>query len=124
MGGTMTDVLQQGTSFNVTLSMQNRGNAVIHRAWTTQIILKNSGGTTVFTGTHTFQVKGFLPAAAANYSTNFTLSGASPGTGYNLYIKLIDPLNYAQPFYLGNTGRDVTNGDYLLRPNITVVAGP
>ena len=123
MGGTMTDVLQQGTSFNVTLSMQNRGNAVIHRAWTTQIILKNSGGTTVFTGTHTFQVKGFLPAAAANYSTNFTLSGATPGTGYNLYIKLIDPLNYAQPFYLGNTGR-TGNDDYLVRPNITVLAGP
>jgi hypothetical protein len=123
MGGTMTDVLQQGTSFNVTFSMQNRGNAVIHRAWTTQIILKNSGGTTVFTGTHTFQVKGFLPAAAANYSTNFTLSGATPGTGYSLYIKLVDPLNYAQPFYLGNTGR-TGNDDYLVRPNITVVAGP
>lgn len=123
-GGTMTQTLQAGASFNVTLSMQNSGNSAIHRLWTTQIILKNSGGTTVFTGTHTFQVKGYLPAAAANYSTNFTLSGAVPGTGYNLYIKLIDPLGYAQPFYLGNTGRDVTNGDYLLRPNITVVAGP
>lgn len=120
-GGTMTQTLQAGASFNVTLSMQNSGNSVIHRAWTTQIILKNSGGTTVFTGTHTFQVKRFLPAAAADYSTNFTLSGAVPGTGYNLYIKLIDPLGYAQPFYLGNTGRDVTNGDYLLRPNITVI---
>jgi hypothetical protein len=120
-GGTMTETLQVGASFNVTLSMQNSGNSVIHRAWTTQIILKNSGGTTVFTGTHTFQVKGYLPAAAADYSTNFTLSGAVPGTGYNLYIKLIDPLGYAQPFYLGNTGRDVTNGDYLLRPNITVI---
>jgi hypothetical protein len=124
MGGTMTDVLQQSTSFNVTLSMQNRGNSVIHRAWTTQLILKTSGGATVWTGTHTFQVKGFLPAAAANYSTNFTLTGVSVGTGYNLYIKLVDPLNYAQPFYLGNTGRDVTNGDYLVRPNITVIAGP
>jgi len=123
-GGTMTETLQAGASFNVTLSMQNSGNSVIHRAWTTQIILKNSGGTTVFTGTHTFQVKGYLPAAAADYSTDFVLSGATPGTGYNLYIKLIDPLNYAQPFYLGNTGRDGTNGDYLLRPNITVVAGP
>lgn len=124
MGGTMTDVLQQSTSFNVTLSMQNRGNSTIHRAWTTQIILKNSGGTTVFTGTHTFQVKGFNPiATATNFSTNFTLSGATPGTGYNLYIKLIDPLNYAQPFYLGNTGR-TGNDDYLVRPNITVLAGP
>lgn len=120
-GGTMTQTLQAGSTFNVTLSMQNSGNSAIHRLWTTQIILKNSGGTTVFTGTHTFQVKGYLPAAAANYSTNFTLSGAVPGTGYNLYIKLIDPLGYAQPFYLGNTGRDVTNGDYLLRPNITVI---
>jgi hypothetical protein len=123
-GGTMTTTLQAGAAFNVTLSMQNSGNSVIHRAWTTQIILKNSGGTTVFTGTHTFQVKDFLPAAAANYSTNFTLSGATPGTGYNLYIKLIDPLNYAQPFYLGNTGRIDPAGEYLLRPNITVVAGP
>ena len=123
-GGTMTTTLQAGAAFNVTLSMQNSGNSVIHRAWTTQIILKNSGGTTVFTGTHTFQVKDFLPAAAADYSTNFTLGGGvTPGTGYNLYIKLVDPLNYAQPFYLGNTGR-TGNDDYLLRPNITVVAGP
>ena len=125
MGGTMTETLATGSSFNVTLSMQNRGNATIHRLWTTQIILKNSGGTTVFTGTHTFQAKRFNPlASATSYSTDFVLSGATVGTGYNLYIKLIDPLGYAQPFYLGNTGRDGTNGDYLLRPNITVVAGP
>jgi hypothetical protein len=120
-GGTMTATLQAGASFNVTLSMQNSGNSVIHRAWTTQIILKNSGGTTVFTGTHTFQVKAFLPAAAANYSTNFTLGAITPGTGFNLYIKLIDPLNYAQPFYLGNTGRINPAGEYLVRSNITVV---
>lgn len=121
MGGTMTATLQVNGSFNVTLSMQNRGNATIHRAWTTQLILKNSGGTTVWTGTHTFQVKRFNPiATATDFSTDFTLSGVSAGSGYNLYIKLVDPLNYAQPFYLANTGRDATNGDYLIRSNITV----
>lgn len=121
MGGTMTDVLQVNGSFNVTLFMQNRGNATIHRAWTTQFILRNSGGTQVWSGTSSFQVKGFNPLpSATNYSSNLTLSGVPAASGYNLYIKLVDPLNYAQPFYLGNTGR-TGNDEYLLRPNITVV---
>lgn len=121
-GGTMTQTLQNGSQFNVTLAMANNGQAVIHRAWTAQIILKNSGGTTVFTGTHDFQVKGFglTLGTSVNYSTNFTLSGAVPGTGYSLYLRLVDPLNYAQPFYLGITPRE-SDGSYLIRSNITVI---
>jgi hypothetical protein len=119
-GGTMTQTLQAGSSFNVTFQMQNIGLSTQHRAWTTQVVLKNSGGTTVFTGTHGFAVKGFNPGSAQNFSTNFTLSGAIPGSGYSLYIRLIDPLNYAQPYYLGNTGRD-SDGMYLVRSGITVI---
>lgn len=120
-GGTMTATLQAGASFNVTLAMANTGNATIQRAWTAQIIIKNSGGTTTFTGTHTFQVKRFQPTTTSvNYSTTFTLSGTVAGSGYNCYIKLIDPLNYAQPFYLGLVTRE-SDGSYLVRPNITVV---
>lgn len=125
-GGTMTDILQQSTSFNVTLHWENNGNSVIHRAWTTQIIIKNSGGTTVFTGNTTFQVKGFdlTGGTPQIISTNLTLPGSvTPGTGYNAYVRLVDPLNYAQPFYLGITPREA-DGSYLIRPNITVIAGP
>lgn len=121
-GGTMTQTLQNGSQFNVTLAMANNGTAVIHRAWTAQVILKNSGGTTVFTGTHSFTVKGFWPTngTSLNFSTNFTLSGAVPGTGYSLYLRLVDPLNYAQPFYLGISPRE-SDGSYLIRSNITVI---
>jgi len=123
-GGTMTQTLQDGASFNVTLYMQNIGLATEHRTWTTQMILKNSGGTTVWTGTHGFAVRGFnASATSSTYSTNFTLSGASAGSGYSLYIKIIDPLNFLQPYPLGNTGRTV-DGDYLVRSGITVIAGP
>jgi hypothetical protein len=130
-GGTMTQTLQTGATFNVTLNMQNIGLAVEHRAWTTQLILKNSVGTTVWTGTHSFAVKGFLPSASStSYSTNFTLSGAVAGTGYNLYLKAVDPLGYARDYQFWNTGQtnrvmstSVLN-EYLVRPNITVIAGP
>jgi hypothetical protein len=118
-GGTMTDILQVGGSFNVTLFIQNIGLSTEHRTWTTQLVLKNSVGTTVWTGTHNFQVNGFNPSASAtNFSTNFTLSGATAASGYNLYIQLVDPLNYAQPYPLGNTGG--VSGQYLVRSNITV----
>src|SRR6185295_16927281 len=106
VGGTMTATLQVGGSFNVTLFMQNIGLATEHRNWTTQLILKNSVGTTVWTGTHSFQVNGFNPSAsAANYSTNFTLSGATAASGYNLYVRLVDPLNYTKDYQLWNTGQ-------------------
>lgn len=120
-GGTMTQTLQAGSSFNVTLGMQNIGLATEWRGWTTQIILKNSGGTTVFTGTHGFNVRGFLPTSSqTDFSTNFTLSGAVPGTGYSLYVKIIDPLGVVDPYSLGNTGRD-GDGAYLVRSGITVI---
>ena len=122
-GGTMTTTLTVNSSFRVALNFQNIGLATEHRTYTTQLVLKNSGGTTVWTGTHSFQIKGFNTSTSSSYyGTNFTLSGAIAGTGYNLYVQLIDPLGYAQPYPLGNTGG--VSGQYLVRPNITVAAGP
>jgi len=104
-GGTMTQTLQQNASFNVTLTMQNIGLATTFRTYNTQLVLKNSGGTTVWTGTHGFQVSRFLPSSSGtSFSTNFVLTGVTPGGGYNLYIQLVDQLGYAQNYALGNTG--------------------
>lgn len=126
VSGKMTDILQSGSSFRVELSWENRGNSVIHRAWTTQIIIKNSGGTTVFTGTTPFQVKGFQLTGGVPQviSTNFTLGAVTPGTGYSVYLRLVDPLNYAQPFYLGIQNTRGSDGAYLIRSNVTISAGP
>ena len=127
INGTMTATLQAGAQFNVTLNWENRGNSVIHRAWTTQILVKNSGGTTVFTGTSNFQVKGFQLTGGTPQliSTDMTLPGVvTPGTGYNIYLRLVDPLDYAQPFYLGITTTRESDGSYLIRSNVTVVTGP
>jgi hypothetical protein len=125
-GGTMTTTLQSGSSFNITLNWENRGNAVIHRAWTTQIIIKNSGGTTIFTGTTTFQVKGFqlTNGTAQSVRSTLTLGSVTPGTGFNVYVRLLDPLGYAQPFYLGLQTPRQSDGSYLVRPNVTISAGP
>lgn len=121
--GTMTTTLQTNASFRVALRWENRGNSVIHRAWTAQILIKNSGGTTVFTGTTSFQVKGFqLTNGTPQYvGTNFNLGAVPAGSGYNVYVRLVDPLNYAQPFYLATTTTREADGSYLIRPNVTIV---
>lgn len=126
VSGKMTATLQATATFRVELSWENRGNSVIHRPWTTQIIIKNSGGSTVFTGTTSFQVKGFqlTNGTPQTISTNFTLGAVAPGTGYNVYVRLVDPLDYAQPFYLGITTARESDGSYLIRSNVTVVAAP
>lgn len=119
-GGSMSATLQVNTSFNVTVRYQNLGVATDHRNWTVQYELRNSSNVTVWTGTPSFTVKGFIPAITEeSVSSNFVLPLGIPSGLYRLVIRIVDPTNYLDPFRLGITGRE-SDGAYQLRNNITV----
>lgn len=120
-GGTMTAVLQQNATFNVTLQYQNIGLATEHRPWTIQYELRNSSNVTVWTGSPDFSVEDFNPEiTATSVSKNFVLPPSVPNGVYSLRIRIVDPTGYMDEYPLGITGRDDTDGSYLIRNNITV----
>lgn len=121
--GRMTTTLTQGSSFNINLYWHNRGLTPNYENWNVQYELRN-GATVVATYTSAFSINLFLPAGTPTSSSeNFTLSGSvAPGV-YSLYLIIRDPKSYRTPLPLYITTTQNADGSYLLRNNITVVAG-
>ena len=68
-GGSMATSITTGTAFPITLNWKNIGISPTYENWDIVFELKNSGGTTVWSGKSAFQLRLFLPQGKC-YSKN------------------------------------------------------
>ncbi len=122
-GGSMATSITTGTAFSITLNWRNVGLSPSYENWNVVYELKNSGGTTVWSGNSGMQLRLFLPQASATARTdNFTVPTSVPAGTYSLIMYIRDPNNYRQPLPLAITGRR-SDGGYVLRSSVTVTTG-
>lgn len=122
-GGSMATSITTGSPFSITLNWRNVGISPTYDDWDVIYELKNSGGTTVWSGTSAFELRLFLPQATATARTdNFTVPTSVPAGTYSLILYIRDPVNYRQPLPLAITGRR-SDGGYVLRSSINVTTG-
>ncbi len=122
-GGSMATSITTGTAFPITLNWKNVGLAPTYEDWDIVFELKNSGGTTVWSGKSAFQLRLFLPQASATPRTdNFTVPTSVPAGTYSLVMYVRDPNNYRAPLPLAITGRR-SDGGYVIRSSVSVSTG-
>lgn len=122
-GGTMATSIATGSPFSITLNWRNVGISPTYDDWDIIYELKNSGGTTVWSGTSAFELRLFLPQTTATARTdNFTVPTSVPAGTYSLIMYVRDPVNYRQPLPLAITGRR-SDGGYVIRSSVNVTTG-
>ena len=122
-GGSMATSITTGTPFALTLNWKNIGLSPTYENWDIVFELKNSGGTTVWSGKSAFQLRLFLPQSAATARTdNFTVPTSVAAGTYSLIMYVRDPNNYRQPLPLAITGRR-SDGGYVIRSSVSVSPG-
>lgn len=117
---TNSNIVVTGGNMTVNMRWQNHGLTPAYDHWTVQYFLKNGAGTTVWTGNSTFDPYLFLPEYGEQTKTDNFSPGVVAGN-YSLHMKIVDPLNYRQPYPLQITGRQ-SDGSYFLS-NIVLGAG-
>ena len=122
-GGSMATSITTGTPFSLTLNWKNIGISPTYENWDIIFELKNSAGTTVWSGKSAFQLRLFLPQTSATARTdNFTVPTSVPAGTYSLVMFVRDPANYRQPLPLAITGRR-SDGGYVIRSSVSVSPG-
>ncbi len=122
-GGSMATSIATGTAFPITLNWKNMGLSPTYEDWDIVYELKNSGGTTVWSGTSAFELRLFLPQSSATVRTdNFTVPTSVAAGTYSLIMYVKDPTGYRQPLPLAITGRR-SDGGYVLRTSVNVTTG-
>jgi Domain of unknown function (DUF4832)/Secretion system C-terminal sorting domain/PKD domain len=122
-GGSMATSITTGTPFALTLNWKNIGLSPTYENWDIVYELKNSGGTTVWSGTSAFELRLFLPQTNATVRTdNFTVPTSVAAGTYSLVMYVRDPTGYRQPLPLAITGRR-SDGGYVLRTSVNVTTG-
>lgn len=123
-GSTMTASPQPGGSCNISLNWQNVNGIPPHADWRIVYEWRAAGGTTVLQrDTALFNLNGFYNKTGAVNSENFTMRTVPAGSA-DLYMRVVDPLNYSIPMPLFITGR-LSDGSYLIRAGIPIAAsGP
>ena len=122
-GGSMATSITTGTAFPITLNWKNVGLSPTYENWDIVFELKNSAGTTVWSGKSTFQLRLFLPQTNATARTdNFTVPTSVAAGTYSLVMYVRDPANYRQPLPLAITGRR-SDGGYVVRSSVSVSPG-
>ncbi len=122
-GGSITQTLTSGATFNITANWRNAGLTPVYDKYFVMYSLKNGAGNTVWTDTSTFRPHLFLPSTAAStFSETFSLGSVPAGSGYTLSVRIVDSLGYRRPLAIANQGRQ-TDGSYVLQQGISVVAG-
>ena len=116
-------LLRQAQPFAITLNWKNVGLSPTYDNWDVVYELKNSGGTTVWSGTSAFELRLFLPQTNATVRTdNFTVPTSVAAGTYSLIMYVKDPTGYRQPLPLAITGRR-SDGGYVLRSSVNVTTG-
>lgn len=120
-GGEAPNHIPPSGLFHISISYQNLGIAPVYKNWTVQFELRTSGGSVVWTGTSSKQLRLFLPNGTPENTTDstFNLGGSVADGTYNLFMIVRDPLGYRQPFPLDITGR-TAGGAYQLVSGVTV----
>jgi hypothetical protein len=119
----MTTAITTGTPFSLSLNWKNVGISPTYDNWDVVYELKNSGGTTVWTGTSALKLRLFLPQANATVQTdNLTVPTSVAAGTYSLILYAKDPTGYRQPLTLAITGRR-SDGGYVLRSSVNVTTG-
>ena len=122
-GGSMTTAITTGTPFSLALNWKNIGLSPTYDNWDIVYELKNSGGTTVWSGTSALKLRLFLPQTNATVQTdNLTVPTSVAAGTYSLILYIKDPVGYRQPLPLAITGRR-TDGGYVLRSSVNVTTG-
>jgi P2-related tail formation protein len=122
-GGSMATAITTGTAFPITLNWKNVGLSPTYENWDIVFELKNSGGTTVWSGTSAQKLRLFLPQTNATPRTdNLTVPTSVAAGTYSLILYVKDPTGYRQPLPLAITGRR-SDGGYVLRTSINVTTG-
>ena len=99
-GGSMATSITTGTAFPITLNWKNVGLSPTYENWDIVFELKNSGGTTVWSGKSAFQLRLFLPQTNATARTdNFTVPTSVAAGTYSLILYVKDPANYRHHFH-------------------------
>jgi hypothetical protein len=115
--------INTSNGLGITLNWQNTGNATIYDNWNIIYELKNSSGTTVWSGNSSFNLKLFLPQTTpTSHTDNFTLPATVPAGTYRLNLIIKDPLAYRSPYPLGISGRN-SDGSYTLTANLNISGG-
>jgi hypothetical protein len=117
----ISSVLRAGSPFSITTRWLNSGLAPVYERWNIQYILQEaSTGTVRWSGPSSFGFRFFQPSASATAHTDaFTLPGGLPAGSYRLLVRITDPSNFREPFFLANTGRNA-DGSYVLASGLEV----
>jgi hypothetical protein len=118
----MNSTATAGAANNVALYWYNKGIAPVYDNWNVTYQLRDAGNIVRYSQNSNFSLKLFYKVGDSLVSEALNVPiTLAPGT-YNLYMIITDPNGYMQPFPLNNTGRQ-TDGSYVLKNNITVIAG-
>jgi hypothetical protein len=114
-------VLQSGGPFSVTMHWLNSGLAPVYENWNISFLLQEeSTGIVRWSGPSAFRLRFFQPGATATPHTDaFTLPGGLPGGRYRLLVRIADPSNFRDPFFLANAGRN-PDGSYLVASGLNL----
>ncbi|MFT3711285.1 MAG: DUF4832 domain-containing protein [Archangium sp.] len=113
-GGSMTTNVGSTRRLTVRLDWRNVGVAPTYEDWNVTYELRNSAGTTVWSGSSSMVLRLFLPAANSNSVTDtFTLPSTIAAGTYSVRLVVKDPNGFRRPLPLAVLGRD-TDGSYLL----------
>jgi hypothetical protein len=119
-GGNMTQKLNPGTGFNITLTWQNNGVAPVYENWKVMYELRNATGVVIWSGNSVIDPMSVLPDNKVKFLTDhFVLPSSTPKGSYGLYLVIRDPQGFRQPLPLAISGRN-TDGSYLIRNNISI----
>lgn len=113
-GGSMTSNVGTTRRLSVRLDWRNNGVAPTYEDWNVTYELRNSSGTTVWTGSSSMVLRLFGPATTSTSATDhYTLpSNLASGT-YSLRLVVKDPNAFRKPLPIAILGR-ATDGSYLL----------
>lgn len=108
-GGSISERLDAGAGFALTVLYRNVGLAPPYYRWRIDVELRPEGGAAVWTGASSFSPTGFLPAASATEVRDvFMLPDTLPAGTYELALVVRDPADYRVPLPLAveNVGPD------------------
>jgi hypothetical protein len=118
--GNMSQNLNIGAGFMITIGWQNIGAAPVYENWKVMYELRNATGTMIWSGTSAFDPGSILlNVKVKSVTDHFELPPTIPKGSYNLYLIVRDPQGYRQPLPLAISGRNA-DGAYPVRGNIQI----
>lgn len=115
--GTMPDSIRKNTNFPLRMIWQNVGIAPLYDSFNVVYEFRQAG-VAKFSYQSNFDPRLFLPGNQT-VTDNIPILNTVSGT-YDLYVIYRDPKGYSKPVQIANTGRNNTDGSYLIRSGIAV----